>query len=283
MAKQVNSKGKSSSKHVRSRKGLGILPKMLAMILPIVVIALIVVALVSSNLAKTAVNEQTSNYIFAELDKNISTIDGKLEKVRTTAEALSVLVSNTYQGMPMTGYADTFGNMVLKDDLISGAGIWFEPNVYVGDSNYADQEYVGPYWYEDNGSIVEDWEYSNAEYDYFSQEYYLNAKAMTSLSAVITDPYYDSSSGTIMASCSAPIFDASGNYMGCVTCDMTLDIISTLVSEITVGDSGNAMMTSSSGVYIYAKEAEKMTSGLNIAKMIIDTVKGDFECEQTRG
>ena len=35
------------------------------------------------------------------------------------------------------------------------------------------QEYYGPYWYKDGGSYVEDWEYSNADYDYFSQEYYL--------------------------------------------------------------------------------------------------------------
>ncbi|MCR4902079.1 MAG: methyl-accepting chemotaxis protein [Butyrivibrio sp.] len=265
MANNVKANAKSSNKHIRSRKGMGILPKMLVMILPVVIIALLVVALVSSSMAKTAVNEQTANYIHAELDKNINIIDGKLEKVRTTAEALSIVVSNTYQGMPMTGYADTFGNMVLNDDLISGAGIWFEPNTYTGDEAYAGQEYVGPYWYEDNGSIVEDWSYSNAEYDYFSQEYYLNAKAMTSLKAVITDPYYDPSSGTIMASCSAPIYDINGKFMGCVTCDMTLDIISTLVSEITVGDSGNAMMTTGSGVYIYAKEEEKMQSGLNIA------------------
>lgn len=262
----ANANGKQkNTKHVRSRKGMGILPKMLLMILPVVLCALIVVALVSSNMAKTAVNEQTKNYVYAELDKNINTIDGKLEKVRTTAEALSVVISNTYQGMPMTAYKDVFGNLVLKDELISGAGIWFEPGVYTGDEAYAGQQYVGPYWYEDNGQIVEDWSYSNAEYDYFSQEYYLNAKATTELEATITDPYYDPSSGTVMASCSAPVFDVSGKFMGCVTCDMTLDIISTLVSNISVGDSGNAMMTSGNGTYIYAREAEKMESGLNIA------------------
>ena len=261
----ANGKKNVAAKHVRSRKGMGILPKMLLMILPVVIVALLVVALVSSSMAKTAVNDQTANYIYAELDKNIYSIDSKLEKVRTTATALSVFVSNTCRDSEVNVYSRTFGDLVLEDELITGAGVWFEPQAFVGDENYANETYCGPYWYEDNGEAVEDWSYSNAEYDYFSQEYYTNAKAMTELDAVITDPYYDATSGSIMASCSAPIFDHEGTYIGCVTCDMSLDIISTLVSQITVGDSGNAMMTSGNGTYIYAQETEKMESGLNIA------------------
>jgi methyl-accepting chemotaxis protein len=246
------------------RQGLGIKWKMIGMIVPIVVIALLAVTIISTNKAGTAIDSVTSNYVNAEIEKNVTDIDANLESVRSTAENLSVFVSATYSAMPINGFQDVFGDMVLNSDLITGAGIWFEPYAYIGDENYAQEEYVGPYWYEDGDSIVEDWSYSNAEYDYFNQEYYLNAKAMTSLDAVITDPYYDPSSGTIMASCSAPIFDASGNYIGCVTCDITLDIIAELVSSIKIGNSGMAQMVSSDGTYIYCNETEKYENGENI-------------------
>ncbi len=86
----------------------------------------------------------------------------------------------------------------------------------------AGQQYYGPYWYKDgNGGFVEDWSYSNASYDYFSQEYYKNAIAIKSVDASITDPYYDETSGTVMSTCSVPIYDGD-KCLGCITVDLTL-------------------------------------------------------------
>ena len=39
-----------------------------------------------------------------------------------------------------------------------------------------DQEYVGPYVYKDGSSTVVTYDYSNADYDYFNQEYYTAVK-----------------------------------------------------------------------------------------------------------
>jgi methyl-accepting chemotaxis protein len=124
---------------------------------------------------------------------------------------------------------------------------------------------MGPYWYKDGGSIVETYEYSNADYDYFSQEYYTNAKAMDAGSATITDPYYDESSGTVMASCSAPIY-AQDKCIGCVTCDITLDTMVAIASGIKVGENGTALMLDSKGTYIYTDDDAKVQDGVNITE-----------------
>ena len=256
---------KQTSKSAKSR-GMGIKWRMLALILPVVILALVIVTVVSASLSKKSINEQTGLYMNSELQANVNDIDGKLETIRTTAENLSIFVSETYGKMNMASYGKVFSGAVQANDLILGSGIWFEPNVYQGDPRYAGEQYVGPYWYKDGGSVVEDWEYSNAEYDYFSQEYYTNAKAMTSLDAVITDPYYDPSSQSVMASCSAPIFNSDGQFIGCITVDMSLDTITSLVGSIKVGEGGYAIMLSSDGTYIYTKDAAKVQNGANISQ-----------------
>lgn len=109
--------------------------------------------------------------------------------------------------------------------MIFGIGLWFEKNVY------PDQEYMGPYWERDGSGVAKTMDYSTAEYDYFSQPYYTNAKALTAMDETMTDPYYDQTSGKVMASCSAPIFDADQKFVGCVSIDMELSTIQSIADE----------------------------------------------------
>ena len=80
---------------------------------------------------------------------------------------------------------------------------------------------------------------------------------------MITDPYYDPTSGTVMASCSAPIYD-NGTYVGCVTVDMSLADIDEMISSIKVGKTGTAMLLDSKGTYLYCSDPEKVANGTNI-------------------
>lgn len=242
----------------------GIREKLIFAIVPIVVVFLIIVTAASAVMTRNAINSEVSGKMTAILNENINMVDGKLEKIRKAAEDLSILVSKTYKNMRIDTYRDVFSQTINADDLVLGSGIWFEPKVYTGDINYFNEEYVGPYWYRDGSEIVEDWEYSNAEYDYFSQEYYQNAKALTSPGAVMTDPYYDPASSTIMSSCSAPIFD-EGNYIGCITVDISLGTISDVIGNIRIGQSGAAILLASDGTYIYTDDMSKVENAMNIA------------------
>ncbi|MCR5747762.1 MAG: methyl-accepting chemotaxis protein [Lachnospiraceae bacterium] len=252
--------------NTESKTRFGIKWRMISIILPVVIVSLVIVSLISATMAKSAITKQTNLYMQSELKANVNDINSKLETVRVTAENLSNFVGDTYTTTDMESYAKIFSDIVMSNDLILGSGIWFEPSVYTGDEKYSGQEYVGPYWYKDGGSVVEDWEYSNAEYDYFAQEYYTNAKAMTSLQAVITDPYYDPASDSIMASCSSPIFDDNGSYIGCITVDISLDTISDIVAGIKVGDAGYAVLTTADGTYIYTTDASKVQNAMNISE-----------------
>ena len=239
-------------------KKLSLRAKMLLCILPVVAIAMILLTVIAASSSRTAIREATTTQMQQTLQANVNSVDGKLEVIRTTCVDIAQMISTSYRFVQMDNYKGTITKIINNNDSILGSGIWFEPNTF--DAN---EKYIGPYWYKDSGQIVETWDYSNAEYDYFSQEYYLNAKALSEGQAVITDPYYDPSSGMVMSSCSAPIYD-NGVYVGCVTVDMELSNIDDMVSSIRVGKTGTALLTSSSGVYIYTDDKEKVSNGANI-------------------
>ena len=239
-------------------KKMSLKTKMLLCILPVMAIAMAVLTYVAAQELSTNLQTANTDAMFQNVSANAVGVDAKLEIIRTTAVNLSEMVSTSYKFVDTDSYKGTFTKVINDNDSILGAGVWFEPNIYK-----ADEKYVGPYWYKDGGTVVETWDYSNAEYDYFSQKYYTDAKALSSGTASITDPYYDPTSGIIMSSCSAPIYD-NGTYVGCVTVDMELTNVADLVSSIKIGTTGRAILLSSDGTYIYTDDNDKIQNGVKM-------------------
>ncbi|MCR5279650.1 MAG: methyl-accepting chemotaxis protein [Lachnospiraceae bacterium] len=277
----------------KNKRKMGIMAKLLLGIIPVIIIGVNVVSYVSGQMASNAILEETNEHMTAVLDGNVKDIDGQLDEVRTTAELLSLYVGDSYKTADMASFARFFKSVVSGNELISGAGIWFEPKTYTGGLSYAFMDYVGPYWYKDGANVVETWDYSNAEYDYFAQEYYRNAKAANKNEAIITDPYYDPTSNSVMATCSTAIINAAGEYVGCITVDISLDTINTMVGSIKVGRTGCAVMTAGDGTYIYSDDSSKVSGGANIsadnnglqtiASAIVGSEKGNAEYTGTAG
>ncbi len=262
MGKNKAKKVDGGEKTVAKRKGMGIQARMILGILPWVIIALVIMEVVLTSTSRGLISDQTQKTMEAILDANANDVNSQLDGIATMAEHLSYAVADTYKTADIKTYAELFQEVLSSNDLASGAGIWFEPNVYD-----PAEKYYGPYWYKDgNGGYVEDWEYSNAEYDYFNQEYYINAAAVSDVTATITDPYYDEASDTTMATCSVPIYDGS-KYLGCITVDITLDTVQASLSQVQLDYDANLFLTDSQGVYIYdAYNSEAASSALNIAE-----------------
>ncbi len=239
-------------------KKLSLKTKMLLCILPVMAIAMILLTYIASQELSNNIQDVNTSMMFEEVETNAQIVESKLDIIKTTAINISDMVSSSYKFVEIESYKQTLSNIINNNDSILGCGLWFEPNVY-----NPDEKYVGPYWYRDGGTIVETWDYSNAEYDYFTQEYYTNAKALANGEASITDPYYDPTSQKIMSSCSAPIYD-NGVYVGCVTVDMELTDVAELVSNISVGTTGRAMLLGSTGVYIHTDDSSKVQDGVLI-------------------
>lgn len=235
--------------------------KLLLGTIPFILVSMVILTWISGSSSKQTITEQISNRMEAELSSNINDINAYLDVVRTTAMNLAHTVGATYKSTSMDDYEAAFEKVIWDNELVMGSGIWFEPNVY--DTT---QKYMGPYWYKDGENTVLTYDYSNAEYDYFVQEYYTLAKDSDG-QAIITDPYYDPTLDVIMASCTAPIYDAvKGNFIGCVTVDIALDSIDRLVSTIQVGEAGRAILVTEDGTYLYCDDKSKVSNGLKITE-----------------
>ena len=227
--------------------------KMLVMILPILILAQVILTIMSASSSNELVDKKTQESMAAELRANSSEVSGYLQDVETLAEAIAVSVASSYTYTAWEDYEKMLQEMIAMNDIVLGSGLWFEPYVYD-----PEQQYYGPYVYKDGGNAVTTWEYSNAEYDYFTQEYYTNA--MSSDVPMITDPYYDPTSETVMSSCSTPIV-VNGNKIGCVTVDIELTAITEIIGNIKVGSTGAGILTAADGLLIAGYDDAKVQSG----------------------
>ncbi len=226
-------------------KRMSLRAKMLLCILPIMAAAMIILTAVAAQEISKDIQDAMGETMAETVISNANKVEGTLDRISTSCVDIAEMVSTSYKFVQMDNYRGTVSKIISNNDSVLGSGIWFEP--YVFDQN---EMYMGPYWFKENGEIVETWDYSNAEYDYFGEEYYTNAKSLKEGESIITDPYYDPTSQTIMASCSAPIYD-NGVFVGCVTVDMELTDMEDMVKNIQVGKTGTALLFDSDGTYIY--------------------------------
>ncbi len=240
-------------------KKTSLLSKMLLGIIPAVALALILVTAVSVSRSSEAIANLTSQKAEESILASVSDINATLMTLRSTATTLANTVGGTYSSTDLDVYQAIFKKAILSNEVISGAGIWFKQGVY------EHKNYAGPYWYRDGDTITYTDEYSNADYDYFNQEYYMVASALKEGESNITNPYYDPSSDKVMATCSAPIYDVAGYYSGCITVDTYLDSIQSMVSGISLGQNSVPILLDSAGVYIYDEDDSKISSSVNIA------------------
>ncbi len=232
---------------------------MLLTILPVIIAVILALIFISGITANSVTVEQNSKYMDAEMNAQVQSVSKEIDSVKAMSMELSSLVSATYHTSSLEDYEAIFAKTIADNDMVLGSGIWFEPNVYD-----ASQKYVGPYFYKEDGKIVTTLDYSNAEYDYFNQEYYLNVANGTK-EPVITNPYYDSYSGLVMSSCSMPIYDGD-TFIGCITVDMQLETIQNLISAVKVGKKGFATLITADGTYISCKDTQKVADGLRITE-----------------
>lgn len=257
--------------------------KLLLTIIPVILLAMGILTFVSMESSKTIIDEQIAASMEAELRAQDGAMSKYLDSVSDMATVIAAMVETNYTSTELKEYEKVLANIIAENAIVLGSGLWFEPYVYD-----PEEKYIGPYVYKDGTEIVTTYDYSNAEYNYFSQEYY--TMCLSAEKAQFTNPYYDATSDTIMASCACPIL-ANGTYLGCVTVDIELGTITELVEDIRIGTNGRAVLLSTDGVYLAGTDAkkiqqeEKMTEDENVSvatagSEILKNASGTATCQQ---
>ncbi len=221
--------------------------KMLIYILTIVFVCLAALTAISYYRSSSVINNTIENQMESELSSKLLDLDIVLKEISSLDSSTALFVENTYnQNATLEQYENYLSKLIFKSPLVIGGGIWFEP--YVFDE---EEKYVGPYAYADNGEAIITYDYSNDEYDYFAYDWYNNTKESGGM-PVYSELYLDEVSGMVMTSNACPIYDASGNFIGCTTIDIDLSAISNAINDIKVGETGYAMLLLSDGTYVAA-------------------------------
>lgn len=246
--------------HKKKNREKKISVKMLAVILPVVIISMGVLTVISAKSSQSIIQEQVSNRMNAELDAQMNSISKQLSIVEKSSMDLSRVVGLTYSYVQLSTYEELLKRIANDNSLVLGCGIWFEPYAYD-----AKKEFVGPYVYKDREDFTLTYDYATAEYDYPNQQYYQNV-ANGETEPVFTEPYYDESMGLSMSSCSMPIYDTAGKFVGVITVDIDLTSIQDIVKSIQVGKNGKAMMLTDTGVYMSCEDSSKSEAQVNITE-----------------
>ena len=226
--------------------------QMLLCLLPIIIVAMLTLTVYSAISCYQMANAQLKNTMQSNLDAEVQSLDAKLQVIKSTATNISSLVATSYEYTTLEQYESTLKEIVSSNDMVLGSGIWFAPYAY--DKS---KKYVGPYIYKNGDEIVTTYEYSNKTYDYFNQEYYQLAEQSADRQAILTDPYYDETSGLIMSTCTMPIYQDS-TYLGCISVDIEISTLEKMINDIHIGKTGKAILITQNGVLLGGVDNKKI-------------------------
>lgn len=223
----------------------------LVMILPMVLITLVVMSGVSYQYAIQLINTEINEKMDFSSNDTVQSIRNILVEHSRIPELLARMTETSGKDLTKSKYIAILKSAITANENTLGAGLWFEPYAMS-----AMDKYYGPYVYKDGTSMIETLDYEDPTYDYFAWDWYTMGKN-TDLKVVWSDPYYDETSGITMITCTAPMYDRGGKFIGVTTGDVDLVSLQALINGIQIGEGGGAFLLGKDGTYIAHENTEK--------------------------
>ncbi len=99
---------------------------------------------------------------------------------------------------------------------------------------------------------------------------------ITDKKTILTEPYIDSSTGKMILSAAAPVYDdTTGAVIGAVGFDISLDHMTNVLQGYKIGRGGYLLLLSKNGTFLYHPQSnfiEKKISEINISQNVADAV-----------
>lgn len=101
---------------------------------------------------------------------------------------------------------------------------------------------------------------SAADWDITQRQWFECTKTGQSM---LTEPYVDASTGQLIISAAAPIYDANGKILGVAGMDISMTQINAIMKTYTIGKTGFVMFLSGDGLLIYHPDEEKVEKNIH--------------------
>jgi len=209
-----------------------------------------------------------------------------------TSKATELTLESSAAANRLTGFLDQYirgvdqlaVNPEIKDVLLqtgSGDDILQADNIDTVRENLrnivnTDPENTMSVWIADLDASVltqSDGFTSEEGWDITTREWY---KCIDLGKTILTEPYVDSSTGKIILSAVSPVYDdATGTAIGAVGIDISLDHMTDVMSEYTIGRNGYILLLSGSGTFLYHPQSDiiqKNIADIKISKNVVNAV-----------
>lgn len=224
----------------------------LSIVLSLVVVGMLTISLLGYFSSKSIINEEIAEKMDYQAAYITEGIDKRLLKHDQLVMTLAKTVESFIASEDESAYKSAITKALQTNEDTYGSGIWFGPYQFS-----PRQEYFGPYASKEGDEIVVSMDYSNAQYNYFQDDWYINARNNSETSSWST-PYYDETSDVTMITTSFPFMNQKNEFAGVVSADINLDSIQDIISETRVGETGHAFLLSNTGRYLADQESEKV-------------------------
>lgn len=232
--------------------------RLLAVLIPLIFIATVVLTFLSALTSKSIIDDQIEKNMESELDASTVKIKEHISIISATAANLSFAVSSTYKTADLKQLEMLLLRTISSNDVIVGAGIWFEPYAY--DAN---EKYVGPYAYKVGTESKVTYDHSSSEQDYTKTGYYNDTKGSTK--PIMVSPYYDEHSETLISTVAIPLYDGT-TFIGCISIDIELAAMTDIINSISVGENGMAIVTGPNGIYLGGVDDNRIKNSVKITE-----------------
>lgn len=229
--------------------------KTIAILLPVFIVAIIIFNVIINSSFDKIINQLADS----RTENTLKEVNTVLSTSSDFATLLSRTAVTTYNTLDKTQNAKILEQYVSSNDIIFGAGFWYEPYQY-----NIEEKYYGPYVYRDGTNLVFTEDYATEEYDYPNSDWYQLAK--NNKDKVIWTSYYDESMGIVFLTTAKAITDTNGNVIGVVSCDLDLSVLSSKVNDWVIGDNGITFLLSSESKYIALSNSEDDKINTDITK-----------------
>ena len=214
-------------------------------VMPFIVISSIIFVSVCYYVSHRNINDSIDATMMESLNVAHLSVQSELDKNAAIAEGFAIFATSARRHeMPKDVFETFLLEMIPSNENTVGGGIWFEPHRY-----QAQDYYFGPYAFMSEGVAYFDPEYQNTV-EYHEMDWYTSG--IDSQGEIMwSGAYYDPVADVSMVTSTKAFYDPDGQFMGVATADMALDVISSIVGRIVVGESGHAFLLGKDGEYIH--------------------------------
>lgn len=224
--------------------------KLLATIIPCIILALVVTSVVCVMISRNAL----SNEIEDKMNANIAAVNSDLNDMMSAVEyatwGLGRSVGSSYLLLQsdVTAYTPLFEQYMAENDAICAVGIFLDPDYYEASRLYNPEEPLFNYYVAKDGSNYVPMNLSDQ--DLTQTDWFINCKKTGE--AVYTETYMEEATGMgiLMTSYVVPMYDAFGNFIGCFNTDVAMSQVQEKIDSVKIGKTGRAQLISTSGLYL---------------------------------